>query len=459
MIREDKLQPFKYHVFACDQQKPEGVPGCNARGSAKTIDALRREIATQGLGEVVQLTTCGSIGLCERGPNLVVYPEGVWYSGVTPNDVPELVQSHFKDGKPFERLANRTEEGVKAEIKQNRDRYLASMRAKDASGALPDDLNVMIRGFQDSRVVLSALELDVFNAIGEGATAVDVAKKIGGDARATETLLNALVALNLLVKKGGSFSNTPTAMRYFTAGSKDDARLALMHLVSLWNRWATLTDAVKQGTAVRYDEHVDRAEEWTKAFIAAMHRNASERAPIVTAASGAAAAKRVIDIGGGSGAYSIAFAKANENLTAEVFDLPNVLPLTSEYIRSAGVESRVTTKPGDLRVDSFGSGFDLALISAVCHMLSPDENRDLLKRVHASLESGGRAVIQEFILDDDKTSPKSAAMFSINMLVGTKAGASYSEAEYTQWLNEAGFADVRRLRLPGPTGLMVGTKR
>src|SRR5512140_416966 len=110
------MQPYKYHVFACDQQKPEGVPGCNARGSAKTIDALRREIVTQGLGDVVQLTTCGSIGLCERGPNLVVYPEGVWYSGVTPNDVPELVQSHFKDGKPLERLANRTEEGVKAEI-------------------------------------------------------------------------------------------------------------------------------------------------------------------------------------------------------------------------------------------------------------------------------------------------------------------------------------------------------
>jgi (2Fe-2S) ferredoxin len=92
------MEPFRLHVYVCDQAKPEGVPGCAARGSGKTLEALRREIASQGLADEVQVTTCGSLGLCERGPNMVVYPEGVWYSGVTSDQMKEIVQSHFVEG-------------------------------------------------------------------------------------------------------------------------------------------------------------------------------------------------------------------------------------------------------------------------------------------------------------------------------------------------------------------------
>ena len=105
-----------YHVFVCDQQKPEGVPCCCARGSAAVIEALRREIGARGLIDDVQLTTCGSLGLCERGPNLVVYPDGVWYSGVKPADVPEIVRAHFQDGRPVERLVRADAGGAQAEI-------------------------------------------------------------------------------------------------------------------------------------------------------------------------------------------------------------------------------------------------------------------------------------------------------------------------------------------------------
>ena len=70
------MEPFRYHVFICDQKKPEGIPCCAARGSATTIDALRKAVAARGLMDDVQITVCGSLGLCERGPNLAVYPEG-----------------------------------------------------------------------------------------------------------------------------------------------------------------------------------------------------------------------------------------------------------------------------------------------------------------------------------------------------------------------------------------------
>jgi len=110
------MQPFRYHVFVCDQQKPEGVPCCSARGSREVVDALRREAAARGLSAQVQITPCGSLGLCERGPNMVVYPDGIWYSGVTAKDVPEIVRGHFEKGQPVERLINRDEQAVRTEI-------------------------------------------------------------------------------------------------------------------------------------------------------------------------------------------------------------------------------------------------------------------------------------------------------------------------------------------------------
>src|SRR5208282_2785207 len=118
------MEPFRYHVFICDQNKPEGVPSCPARGSAATIEALRKEVAARGLLDEVQITTCGSLGACERGPNLVVYPDGVWYSGVRAEDVPELVQSHFVQGQPLERLAHHDQAALRAEIQSNRAKFM-----------------------------------------------------------------------------------------------------------------------------------------------------------------------------------------------------------------------------------------------------------------------------------------------------------------------------------------------
>lgn len=478
------MEPFRCHVFICDQKKAEGVPGCNASGSERVIDALRRELGERRLADDVQITVTGSLGLCERGPNMVVYPEGVWYSGLKPQDIPEIVEKHFQQGQPVERLVNRDAAALATEIRCNRDKYLASLRAKDAAGALPDDLQEKIRGFQESRVILTAIELDVFSAVagestpgnagnppaavanpggGEtparhGAGAADVARNIGADPRATEMLLNALVAIGLLVKEGGVFFNTPAANRYLVEGAPDDARAALMHTVHLWQRWSTLSECVHAGTSVTYEEFSDRGDQWTRAFIAAMHRNAAERAPHVVRAVGVEGIERMLDVGGGSGAYSIAFAKASEKLRAELLDVSTVVPLAQSYIEKAGLSGRVTTRVGDLRSDALGSGYNLVFVSAICHMLSEKENRDLFKRCRKALAPGGRLVIQDFILEPDKTAPKSAALFSLNMLVGTEHGASYSEPEYAEWMRQARFATVNRVRLPGPSGLMIGTK-
>jgi (2Fe-2S) ferredoxin/precorrin-6B methylase 2 len=450
------MPPFRYHVFACEQRKPDGLPCCSARGSLAVIEALRREVAHQGLLDTVQVTACGSIGLCERGPNLVVYPDGIFYSGVQPSDVPEIVHEHLGRGRLVERLAQGDEAALKAEIIENRRRMVEGMKVREAAGAVPDELLRSVRGYQESRALLTALELDVFTVVGRGATAERVASVLKLDARATRLLLNALVALGLLDKKDGVFANGPVAVRYLAAGSKDDARDASKHNLALWTRWSTLTDAVRAGHAVA--DVSPRSDDWTVPFIAAMHKNATLRAPVVVRAVGAEGARRLLDVGGGSGAYAIAFAQANPELQAEIFDLPSVVPIAQRHVAAAGLGGRVRTRTGDLRRDAFGTGYDLVLVSAICHMLGPRENQDLLRRVHPALAEGGRVVVQDFLLEADGTSPAHAALFALNMLVGTPEGSTYSEAEYTDWLRAAGFADVHRIRLGGPTDLVLGTR-
>jgi (2Fe-2S) ferredoxin/ubiquinone/menaquinone biosynthesis C-methylase UbiE len=447
------MEPFRYHVYVCDQQKAEGVPSCTACGSRGTIEELRRETAAQGLANDVQITTCGSLGLCERGPNMVVYPEGVWYSGVRPEDVREIVDSHFRQGRPVSRLVNTDPAALATEVRANRDRFLASVRARDAAGVMPDELVQSIRGFQESRVILTALELDLFTAIQSGATAAQAAAAAGTEARATEMLLNALASLELVRKEGAVFHNAPVAARFLAAGSPDSARMAMLHTARLWHRWSSLTECVRTGTAAP-DE---RSQESTEAFIAAMHNGARQRAAQLAQAA-AAGANRLLDVGGGSGAYAIAFAKANPQLRAEVFDQPAVLAIAQRHIREAGLEDRISTRVGDLRTDEFGEGYDLVLISAICHMLGTEENRDLLARVYRALAQGGRVAIQDFLLRADKTGPRFGALFSLNMLVNTQGGASYSEEEYTRWLREAGFGEVRRVPLAGPAGVLIATR-
>jgi len=421
-----------------------------------TIDALRKEVATRGLSDDVQITRCGSLGLCERGPNVVVYPQGVWYSGVGPDDIPEIVEVHFIQGRTVERLAHRDVAALRAEIESTRARMRAAQRARDAAGALPDDVNRTLRGYMESRTLLTALELDIFSAVGAGSTADEVARKTATHPRATEMLLNALAAMGVLVKHQGVFRNTPATARYFAEGSPDNARPGLLHLANIWHRWSTLTDCVRAGTAVSRPQAAERSGDWTSSFIAAMHRNAVERAPLVVQAIGVERVERLLDVGGGSAAYSIAFAKASEHLHATVLDLPDVLPIARRHIDEAGLAARIETRAGDLRHDRFGAGFNVVLVSAICHMLSPGENQDLLRRCFEALAPHGRLVIQDFVMESDKTAPKHAALFALNMLVGTPAGSAYSVEEYTAWMHEAGFQEVRQVRLPGSTSLIVG---
>ena len=251
-------------------------------------------------------------------------------------------------------------------------------------------IHELSRAFQASRIFLSAYEMGVFSVLGdEQKTSADVAAAIGADHRGTDRLLNALCALGLLTKTADRYANVPVAAQYLVEG-KPDYLAGLMHTVHLWESWSTLTRAVRNGGAVLKRPVFEGDPEWLKAFIAAMHGRAAEEAPFVVGKIDLTGVSRILDVGGGSGVFSMAFVRSQNNIVATVFDLPSVLPLTRKYVEQAGLSERITLVPGNYNEDELGTGFDLVFLSAIIHANSYEQNRELVKKIGRALNPGGR---------------------------------------------------------------------
>jgi len=320
------------------------------------------------------------------------------------------------------------------------------------------DIRAMASGFRASRILLSAWELGVFSALGqEKKTAEEVSDLIGSDTRATDRLMNALCAIGLLAKEGNLFHNREAAGRFLVKG-KPEYLAGLGHHVNLWDRWSTLTGAVRAGGAVGSRPVGDRGDEWLRSFIGAMHDRGIRQAPSTIAAIDLEGVSRVLDLGGGPGDFAMAFVRASDFITATVFDLPQVIPLTREYIEEAGLSDRVDTRAGDFLIDDLGSGYDLIYLSAIVHSLSPDECRFLFRKCVDALEPGGRVVVQDWVMSEDRTEPAEGALFAINMLVNTRSGDSYTEAELHSWLGEAGLTDMATHETPSGSAQVTGRK-
>ena len=313
--------------------------------------------------------------------------------------------------------------------------------------------------FRESRVLLTAFELGIFTELGsQTRSASDVSASLRTNERATDRLMDALGAMGLLKKRNNKFSNTPAAARFLVKG-KPGYLGGLMHTAHLWNTWTTLTDAVVAGTSVAQRTAArPGGMSWTEAFIAAMHMRASRTAEDLIKFIDLKGVRRVLDLGGGSGAYAMAFVRARKDIRAVIFDLPSVTPLTRTYISAEKLEEKIQTIDGDYTVDSFGHGFDLVLVSAIIHSNSADVNRLLMRKSFQALNPNGQLVIRDHVMNDDRTAPLAGTLFSLNMLVGTKEGDTFTEAEIRSWMQEAGFAKIKRKKLASGQGLMIGKR-
>jgi SAM-dependent methyltransferase len=323
----------------------------------------------------------------------------------------------------------------------------------------PGEFMEMANAFRISRIILTAHELNLFSILKDGPlTSAVVAKTAVTNERATDRLMNALVPIGLLKKSGSQFSNTDFSTRFMIKGQPNFMG-GLGHQVDLWRTWSTLTDAVIAGTSVAMRKPInERDEAWLESFIAAMHARGIQQAREIAAVLDLTQIKRVLDVGGGSGAFTFEFIRENPAITGTIFDLPNVIPITQQYIAREGFEGSVTTLEGDYLKDKFGYDYDLVFVSAIIHINSPEENMLLVNKCAEALNPGGQLVIADHIMNDDRTGPAAGAFFALNMLVGTEKGDTYTEKEIKSWMQNAKFKYIRRRDTPQGSNMIIGIK-
>jgi len=308
----------------------------------------------------------------------------------------------------------------------------------------PNKIREVAASFQKSRILLSGFELDIFSNIDEaGTTGKQVAARLQLDNNACERLLNALVSMGFLTKKDHLYFNTNESSVFLSKKSPDYLG-GLMHSNHLWKTWSNLTQVVRTGIPSQNKEINERGEEWLHAFITAMHDRAKKQSPQQLAKIDLSGINSILDVGGGSGAFSMEFISRKPEIEATVFDLPHVVPITKKFIDREGFTDRIKTSAGDYTTDDLPKGFDLVFLSAVIHSNSLEVNRGLIKKCFDALNLNGRIIIQDWIMNNDRTQPASGAIFSINMLVGTEAGGTFTEKEVTDALNDAGFKNISR---------------
>ncbi|MCX5788137.1 MAG: methyltransferase [Elusimicrobia bacterium] len=305
----------------------------------------------------------------------------------------------------------------------------------------------LARNFMECRILLTGAELDVFTRLAAAPlSSARLARKIGADERALTAVLDALSAMGLLVKKAGRYRCPPAVAALLSKSSPRSVLPMVLHTTHLWERWSGLTAVVRGAKKPAGATAHAPPQGQLSAFIGAMHVIASKLAPQIVAAIKPGSAEALLDIGGGSGSYTLAFLKAAPRMKATLFDRPPVIGMARKLLGEAGVLDRVTLAAGDFYRDELPPGHDLALLSAVIHQNSSKQNRELFAKAFRALKPGGRIVIRDHVMSADRTRPKSGAIFAINMLVGTAGGGAYTAQEIGADLRRAGFTKVRLLR-------------
>lgn len=321
-----------------------------------------------------------------------------------------------------------------------------------------EELKETVTAFQKSRIILTACQLDIFTSIGEtGQSAEAISNALNLNKKAAEKLLNALVAINLLTKSKDIYSNTHSSLIYLSKDSPEYME-GIMHTGHLWDTWSDLTEVVKTGKNKRIPEINERGEAWLEAFINSMHYRGIVQAFAQISGIDLSNVESILDVGGGSGCFSMAFLERKPTLKTTIFDLPNVIPISQKIIEKEGFKGKIDHYSGDYTVDELPTGFDLIFLSAIIHINSFAINQQLVNKCYHSLNTNGKIVIQDWIMNDAKTEPASGALFSINMLVTVDEGDCYSESEIQTWLSHAGFSSVRRVDLGKGLGQVIATK-
>jgi len=318
----------------------------------------------------------------------------------------------------------------------------------------------MNHAFWQSAVLHAAYQLDLFTKLANGPlNGAQLAEVCQGNPRGVDVLATACVALGLLEKEEGRYRNSPLADTYLVKGKPEYQGNAIAHAIDLWRPWGRLGEVVRTGQpAPRRTVDPSLAEEVHRHFILAMHANASTRARFLVQALDLTGKRQLLDVGGGPGTYSIALCRANPGLKAIIMDLAPTLPIAREIVADAGLLDRISLRQGDFTKDSYGEENDVVLLSAVLHQEEPASCQAMICRSFESMVPGGLVIVQDTLLNDERTGPIGPALFALNMLINTQGGGAYTAAEIGGWMHNAGFHDITTKALPGQNSLVIGVK-
>jgi predicted O-methyltransferase YrrM len=333
----------------------------------------------------------------------------------------------------------------------------------------PVPLMALSTGFWAFKTLAAAHEFDLFSRLSGGAGTIsgELAQALAIHPRPAEMLLTGCAALGLLEKTDGRYRNTPVSETYLVRGKPHYfGGWIEMADKRLYAGWGKLGEALRTNRPTTWDPAAQASlfdgedPKMLALFWEAMHSLSTMTARRLGEAVDFSRFRRLLDIGGGSGACDIELCRRYPQLRATVFDLPHVAGIAAGKIAQAGLSGQIETVAGDFfDATPFPGGHDVHLLSMILHDWDEAKNRILLQRSYEALPSGGAVVISELLVNDDKTGPAPAALMSLNMLIETE-GRNYTPTEYTAWLEDAGFHGVETVWFdaPGANGAVIGHK-
>jgi SAM-dependent methyltransferase len=336
------------------------------------------------------------------------------------------------------------------------------------SSALP--LMQLATSFWAFKALAVANDLDLFSKVSarNGLTAQELAEELKIALRPADMLLAACASLGLLSKKDGRYVNSEVAEQFLVAGRRYYFGGWINMLDKrLYHGWDKLGQAIRANAPTTWDPATQNSlfegldPVMLSTFWEAMHSLSTLTARALGQAVDLRSYRRLLDVGGGSGAFDLELCRAYPQLEATVYDLAPVARIAQAKAAEADLSNRVSTIAGNFFTDrEFPRGYDLILFSMILHDWDERQDRDLLRKCYEALEPGGAVLISELLMNDDKTGPPAAALMDINMLIETEGGRNYTAAEYGEWLRETGFTDIKVIEFaaPGATGVVMGTK-
>lgn len=319
-------------------------------------------------------------------------------------------------------------------------------------------LQRIANGFRPAILLLTANQLNLFTELsGKCETAQQIARRLHLDPRATGLFLNALTALGFLKKKDGTYSNSEISENLLVADKPGYQGDILKHNLNLWQRWSRIEEVLKTGLPAR-DPKTRRSDDELRSFILGMANLANSVASLLWEKITLKDPQRLLDLGGGPGTYSFAACRMHPGLSAVVYDLPEVEPIFREQCASHHLNGRVHFHAGDFIRDEIPAGFDVVLLSSIIHSLGEDENQRLFSKIAGSIAPGGTIIVKDFYISEDGTQPLHAALFAVNMLVGTQAGTCYTRSTVERWLQVSGFHSIRFMELDEQSSVVLAER-